>query len=248
MLGTETYPKQVAENWDLIERLPPVIGEFTWTGWDYVGELSEPYPAWQNTSGDVDAFGFRRPVSYWREIVFGLRTDPYLAVRPPEAHDVPRQFGPWKFTDAVASWTWDVAAGTPMTVEVYAPNGAFELRLNGRVVAQGATSDCYALVEVPYEAGVLTVAGPDGQRHTLRTAAGAPYVVCDDSANGDWLFSRIHLEDEAGTWVFGTGQEHDCTREGFELVAAAGEQTALPPLDSRIRLVGQGALALYRHV
>jgi hypothetical protein len=135
-----------------------------------------------------------------------------------------------------------------MTVEVYAPNGAFELRLNGRVVAQGATSDCYALVEVPYEAGVLTVAGPDGQRHTLRTAAGAPYVVCDDSANGDWLFSRIHLEDEAGTWVFGTGQEHDCTREGFELVAAAGEQTALPPLDSRIRLVGQGALALYRHV
>ena len=251
MLGTETYPKQVAENWALIEELPACIGEFTWTGWDYVGELgSTPYPAWQNTSGDVDTFGFRRPVSYWREIVFGLRKEPYLAVRPPEAHDVPRQFGPWKFTDAVASWTWSVEPGTSMTVEVYAPNGTFELRLNRRIVASGETSECYALVEVPYEAGTLEVTA-GGKTHVLATVdAASVRTTHDDVAINDWLFSRIWLEDAAGTVALGSGQEVDVARAGWQLVAAGSEGTPTAGAFASpvVRLSGQGALAIYRRL
>lgn len=148
-------------------------------------------------------------------------------------------FGPWRFTDAVASWTWDVEPGTPMTVELYAPDGQVELLLNGIPVAAAETSECYALFEVPYEAGVLTAVGPDGQRHDLRTTGRALHVVCDDFESGDWVISCIHLEDEAGTWASGMGQEYDCAREGYEFVAAAGEQTSLPPVDPCIRLVGQ---------
>ena len=250
MLGTETYPRQVAENWELIEQLPAVIGEFTWTGWDYVGELTEPYPAWQNCAGDFDAFGFRRPVSYWREIVFGLRTEPYLAVRPPEAHDVPRQFGPWKFTDAVACWTWDVEPGTPMTVEVYAPHGTFELRLNGRVVAVGKTHECFALVEVPYEPGELTVTA-GGYAHRLATAdAASARVVHADEERYNMLISRIWLEDTAGMAVPCAGQEVDVTREGWALVAAGSEGTPTTGAFANpiVQLGGRGALALYRRV
>lgn len=248
MLGTETYPRQVAENWELIEKLPAVIGEFTWTGWDYVGELSEPHPAWQNTSGDIDAFGFRRPVSYWREIVFGLRTAPYLAVRPPEAHDTPRMFGPWKFTDAVAGWTWDVPVGTPMTVEVYAPDGGFELRLNGQTVGTGETCGCYALVEVSYERGALeVVAGGETYRLTTAELATAR-VVRDDVEHSDWLISRIWLEDAAGTAVPCVGQEVDVTHEGWRLVAAGSEGMSTRGAFTApvVHLGGQGALAIYR--
>ena len=248
MLGTETYPRQVAENWNLIERLPAVIGEFTWTGWDYVGELSQPYPAWQNTSGDIDAFGFRRPVSYWREIVFGLRTTPYLAVRPPEAHDTPRMFGPWKFTDAVAGWTWDVPAGTPMTVEVYAPEGAFDLRINGQTVATGETCDCYALVEVPYEPGTLEVEAGGETCRLVTAVRETARVVRDDLEHDDWLISRIWLEDAAGTVVPCAGQEIDVTRVGWRLVAAGSEGMSTVGGFSApvVRLGGQGALAIYR--
>lgn len=249
MLGTETNPKQVAKDWRLIERLPSVIGEFTWTGWDYVGELgSAPYPAWQNTSGDVDTFGFRRPVSYWREIVFGLRTEPYLAVRPPEAHDTPREFGPWKFTDAVASWTWDVEPGTPMTVEVYAPNCAFDLWLNGELVASGQTSECYALVEVPYQAGTLKVTA-GGVDHTLSTAdISTAHLACKDVEHYDMLISSLWLEDANGTLVYNAGQEVDVTREGWQLVAAGAESTSTDGAFSSpiVQMAGQGALAIYR--
>lgn len=250
MLGTETYPRQVAENWELIERLGPAMGEFTWTGWDYVGELGEaPYPAWQNGSGDLDAFGFRRPVSYWRQIVFGLRSDPYIAVRPPEAHGTPRQFGPWIFTDAVASWTWDIEEGTPMTVEVYAPAGTVELRLNGTVVASGQTSECYVLFEVAYAPGILEAVTEAGDTWRLATAdLSTARVTCDDIVVDGWLFSQVTLEDVSGTRVLDAGTEVDVTREGWELVAAGSAGTGVVDAFSSptVRLRDQGALAIYR--
>ena len=36
--GTETYPPRIAQNWELIQKCSHVIGDFTWTGWDYIGE------------------------------------------------------------------------------------------------------------------------------------------------------------------------------------------------------------------
>ena len=246
MLGTETNPRRVAENWELIERLPQVIGEFTWTGWDYLGELRAPYPAWRNDAGDLSLYGLRTPVSYWREIVFGLRTAPYLAVRPPEAHGTPREFGPWRFTDALARWTWDVAPGTPMTVEVYAPGERVRLWLNGELVAEPELSEHYALVELPYAPGELVAEGADGQRHVLRTAEGPAHVVVDDYACDGWVFSRIHLEDAAGTWMWGDGRTYDCTRADLELLSAASDASLPPFADAQIQLVGQGALAIYR--
>ena len=38
MLGSENYPVEVGRHWPMIERTPWVIGEFTWTAWDYIGE------------------------------------------------------------------------------------------------------------------------------------------------------------------------------------------------------------------
>ena len=38
MVGSETYPPQIAKNWEIIKRTDSVIGDFTWTGWDYMGE------------------------------------------------------------------------------------------------------------------------------------------------------------------------------------------------------------------
>ena len=35
IVGSETYPPEIARNWDLVEKLPHVIGDFTWIGWDY---------------------------------------------------------------------------------------------------------------------------------------------------------------------------------------------------------------------
>ena len=38
IVGSETYPKDLDKNWELIEKYPYLIGDFSWTAWDYLGE------------------------------------------------------------------------------------------------------------------------------------------------------------------------------------------------------------------
>jgi beta-galactosidase len=38
IMGTESFPLQAFENWQLVEKHPYVLGDFVWTGMDYLGE------------------------------------------------------------------------------------------------------------------------------------------------------------------------------------------------------------------
>lgn len=37
-VGSETLPKTLYGNWKLVKSIPNLIGDFMWTGWDYLGE------------------------------------------------------------------------------------------------------------------------------------------------------------------------------------------------------------------
>ncbi|MFZ2128251.1 MAG: glycoside hydrolase family 2 TIM barrel-domain containing protein, partial [Agathobacter rectalis] len=93
VLGTETYPADIENLWKLVKTYPHVIGDFTWTGYDYIGEagvgifhydgnanFTSIYPERLGYIGDIDLIGNRRPISYFREIVYGLTDKPYIAV------------------------------------------------------------------------------------------------------------------------------------------------------------------------
>ncbi|HEY8059822.1 MAG TPA: glycoside hydrolase family 2 TIM barrel-domain containing protein, partial [Acidimicrobiales bacterium] len=92
IVATETHPGTVDRGWAGVTENPHVIGDFTWTGWDYLGEAAigriaygdganamgmsafhGDYPWLAAWCGDLDITGQRRPQSYYREIVFGLR-------------------------------------------------------------------------------------------------------------------------------------------------------------------------------
>ena len=150
IVGSETHPPAI----DRVlgrgaQSTPHVIGDFTWTGWDYLGEAGigrtvygtpDPaqgmqsfhgeYPYRTAWCGDIDITGYRRPQSYYREIVFGLRSDPYLAVRSPVHHGEAASGTPWSWSDVVSSWSWVGHEGAPVTVEVYADADEVELLLN----------------------------------------------------------------------------------------------------------------------
>ncbi len=92
-VGSETFPTVIGDLWQRVEKLPYLIGDFTWTGWDYLGEVgvgrpkyesdgdmgfAAQYPYLTGNCGDIDITGRRRTVSYYREIVYGLRKEPYV--------------------------------------------------------------------------------------------------------------------------------------------------------------------------
>ena len=191
ILGTEMTPPSIGKNWKAVKALPAVIGDFTWTAFDYIGEagvgvvtyngkndFQKPYPCYLAYCGDFDITGFRRPLSYYREIVFGLRKAPYLAVQLPEHYEETPQHTPWALPDSVGSWTWPGFEGKPCRVEVYSNAPETELFINGKSVGKvttGDEADCRAVLETIYEPGTIEAVSyfADGseERFTLCTAA-----------------------------------------------------------------------------
>ena len=181
-VGSETYPPEIARNWPLVEKLPALIGDFTWTGWDYIGEagiglpghapgeggIGAAFPCQLAYCGDLDITGFRRPLSYFREIVFGLRKDPYIAVQSPEHYGETVIKTPWIMSDATATWNWHGSEGKPVVVEVYAPGDEVELIVNGKSRGRkpaGSANGFRTLFETAYEPGtVRAVAYLDGNQ------------------------------------------------------------------------------------
>jgi hypothetical protein len=231
IVGSETFPSKIGTLWPLVEANPNVIGDFTWTGWDYLGEvgigattyaedpdakpeLEREFPWLTARCGDIDITGHRRPVSYYREIAFGLRREPYLAVRRPEHHDhtITLQ-SPWAWSDSISSWTWPGFEGKPITVEVYAAAERVVLLRDGEEIASarvGDTRPLLAVLETTYVPGELTAiayaGGSELGRTTLATAGDPRLKVTADrttlrSAGTDLSFVSIELVDDAGRLV-----------------------------------------------
>jgi beta-galactosidase len=229
LVGTETFPGHIDVLWPLVTDNPHVLGDFTWAGWDYLGEVGvgraryldendhqfeAPYPWLSAWVGDLDMAGRRRAVSFYRETVYGLRTEPYIAVHRPDSYGRTAMTGGWSWPDAIASWTWSIEPGTPVRVDVYADADEVELLLDGQPVSRarvGTTKAFIAEFDTTYQPGELVaVAYADGRergRTHLRTADGPtrlglhPDDIDLEDSSGEVAFVEILLQDQRGTVV-----------------------------------------------
>jgi beta-galactosidase len=264
LVGTETYPMAIDSGWAKVRALPHVIGDFTWTGWDYLGEAGigrteyrDPgadavpgafhgeYPWRTAWCGDFDITGHRRPQSFYREIVFGMRDAPAIAVRRPQHQGKEAASTPWAWTDSVASWSWDGWEGAPTTVEVYADADEVELWVNGRSLGTrpaGPAVRYRAEFAVSYEPGELEAAARRGGREigrtSLRSARGPVQLAVEPDRKAitahplDLAFVSLTLVDQDGALyrsadrsvtvsldgpgeLQALGSANPCTEEGF---------------------------------
>ncbi|MFU8946191.1 glycoside hydrolase family 2 TIM barrel-domain containing protein [Mycetocola zhadangensis] len=194
IVGTETWPSSIVGNWALVKADPRVIGDFTWTGWDYLGEtgigttryvdqgdggaasFSGGFPELTAWCGDIDIVGHRRPVSYFREIVFGLRSDPYIAVNPPANFDRTIAVAtPWAWGDAIENWTWDGFENRSVVIDVYSNADEVELLLNGETLGRAEVQSFRTSFNATYVRGELTAvaytAGAETGRFSVTSAS-----------------------------------------------------------------------------
>mgnify|MGYP001061842555 CR=1 FL=1 len=244
VLGTETYPADIVRLWRIVEENPHMIGDFTWAGYDYLGEagcgifhydgganFSSIYPERTAYIGDLDLLGNRRPISYLREIVYGLRKAPYLAVLRMEHNGQTSSKTPWMFKDNLSSWTWPGFEGQTASVDVYSASEEVELFLNGASLGRRAMVDFTATYSVPYTPGELKAVGYTGGvcdgEFTLRTAQDAQMTLTADrktlQANGeDAAFVMIQFVDANGTADLHTKHTLKVELEGAGILEAVG--------------------------
>ncbi|WP_312168489.1 glycoside hydrolase family 2 TIM barrel-domain containing protein [Microbacterium sp.] len=227
MVGTETNPKDIVKNWNLVTEHPFLIGDFMWTAWDYLGEagigsytygkdrvgLIKPFPWLAADCGAVDLIGEVTAAGLLAAAAWG-KTEPAILSRPPQYVGLKKVPTNWRGTDAIASWSWSEDVGRKTEVIVYSAADAVELFLNGRSLGQkpaGPGHGCTAVFPVHYEPGELVAVSYTGSvevgRSSLRSAAdGVRLDLSVDrevlsAGEQDLAFVRVSLADGEGTVV-----------------------------------------------
>ncbi len=258
-LGSETNPCELDVNWEIVERNSYVIGDFAWTAWDYIGEpgigrieekqegfnVYSPYPWMLAYCGDFDITGYRRPVSYWREIIWGGRNHkPYIAVQRPENIGKELYFSQWSWTDSISSWTFPGFEGEKTVVEVYSDCEEVELFCNGKSLGRKMNNTekkkCYVSWDVEYQPGTLEAVGfLDGKesgRALLRTAEDAILTVKADKTGlkaGSEELAYVEIEYRTKEDDLDMFTDHRITLEAAGNIEIAGSGTANPRTEER---------------
>lgn len=175
--GTESYPMEMAEVWASVEKYPFVIGDFTWTSHDYIGEAGggkvcyskeppngdmgfafySPYPWRTAYNSDFDLCGFDRPRLHYRKIVWGSE-ETYIAVKNPEHYGEYELISHWGWPQVLNKWTWNGYEGKQIAIEVYSGADEVELYVNGISLGTkpaGRENRYKACFETVYSAGKI---------------------------------------------------------------------------------------------
>jgi len=191
--GSESYPKDFFDYWSLVEKHPYVIGDFVWTAMDYLGEAGIGHSVLSNEKnsffmswpwfnawcGDLDVCGFKKPQSFYRDVVWG-RSQIEMAVHSPIPPGVSEIVSGWGWPDESQNWNWPGQEGKPLQVSVYSRCEKVRLELNGKVIGEKPVSSATKLTlrfDVPYAPGELRALGLINGKVVAKTAlktSGAP--------------------------------------------------------------------------
>ena len=180
MAATESSPFLAFDYWMGVIDNPWVIGDFVWTSFDYIGEASigwrgfwpdeHLYPWTLAYCGDIDICGWKRPQSYYRDVLwepnqlslFVKAPEPTFELNPDK-----ESWSQWHWHDVLADWNWKGYEGKPMEVNVYSSCGQVELFLNDKSLGKKPTNrsnQFIAVWNVPFQAGDLKAVGYNGKK------------------------------------------------------------------------------------
>lgn len=273
--GLETFPKDAFDYWQAVQKLPYVIGDFVWTSLDYLGEAGighvwhygetntlGKFPWRHANCGDLDLCGFKRPQSYYRDCVWGIAGQPFIAVYDPAFYGQPADISRWGWADVQASWTWPEFTGKPVAIDVYCHTSEVELLLNGVSLGRkpcGLKHRYLASFEARYQAGELVAVAYENDcpvsQTVLRTAGTAAVVQLSADRSllrpefGDLSYITIELLDSTQQRLDQSADTIKLTVEGNGVLLAAGNSDPCseePYTSSQCKLYQGRALAVLR--
>ena len=118
-------------------------------------------------SGDLDLTGYRKPQSYYRDILWNGGNRVFATVRLPEPEGKKIISIAWSVYPTLPSWTWPGHEGKDMQVDVYAGTEKVRLYLNDKLIGEMPTTaeqQRKTTFTVPYAPGTLKAVGVNGDR------------------------------------------------------------------------------------
>ncbi|MBR2123142.1 MAG: DUF4982 domain-containing protein [Lachnospiraceae bacterium] len=174
ILGSENYPKEIGRRWPMVESTPYVIGDFTWTAYDYIGEAgigksffvdeddprikmgflafasqTSPFPYRLANDADLDINGQILPQGYYRRIVFGSDETALFAYSP-DTYGKIELISPWGFTQCEKNWNYAGCEGKMTRIIVFSRSEEVEILLNGASLGRKKQGEAPGAENLPF--------------------------------------------------------------------------------------------------
>ncbi|MGY5356161.1 glycoside hydrolase family 2 TIM barrel-domain containing protein [Wenyingzhuangia sp. IMCC45467] len=248
MYGSESVATEASENWDKVEALPYVIGDFVWTAMDYLGESGignslevnpeenvhqfMSWPWYNGWCGDIDLIGVKKPQSYYRDVLWREKKIS-MAVELPVAEGKIKKVSFWGWSEETLSWTFPDMIGKEMKINVYSRAPKVLLYLNDKLIGEQITNSQYkAQFKVNYKEGVLKAVAVENGKEiatTVLKTIGEPSALkltADKTvlkANGQSLsYVLVELVDDQGNVVVDDFRQISVKSQGVAQIIGIG--------------------------
>ncbi len=172
ILGSENFPKEIGIHWPMVEGTPYVIGDFTWTAYDYIGEAgigksvffepedpalkrggaslswSSPFPYRLANDADIDINGHILPQGNYRSVVYGSDAT-YVFSYDPADYGKKELLSNWGFPACRRCWNWPGKEGKKVSLLVFSRAEEVELLVNGQSLGRKKQGEAPGVENLP---------------------------------------------------------------------------------------------------
>jgi len=213
------------EMWKYVSDNDYVMGQFLWTGYEYLGEAGR-FPSRSNTAGVIDLAGNRKPEFYFRQSLWSDKPMVFIGTTDRLTNTGPENL--WAHKRVDPRWNWP--DGKTISVNAFSNCEEVELFLNNRSLGSKKMSDFINRTitwELPFEKGNLRAVGKNSGREAatfeLNTTGDPEKLVASVDPvevfkTGDTEEGIIHIFvnicDNPGNTVYSADNEITCDISG----------------------------------
>jgi len=210
------------EAWNSVADNDYVMGQFLWTGIEYLGEAGQ-FPVRHSTSGVIDLAGNRKPEFFFRQSLWS--ENPMVFLGTTDRLTVSRNESLWAHKRVDPHWNWE--HGKTISINAFSNCEEVELFHNNKPLGAKKMTDFQNRTiswEVPFEAGTLKAVAKNHGRevasYELKTTGTPAKLVasCDSKTlkadRQDIAHVYVSVCDEAGNLVYSAGNEITCEISG----------------------------------
>jgi beta-galactosidase len=208
--------------WNSVADNDYVMGQFLWTGFEYLGEAGR-YPTRSNTAGIIDLAGNKKPEFFFRQSIWSGKPMVFIGTSDRQVQRGPDNL--WSHKRVEPLWNWD--EGKIISVNSFSNCEEVELFLNDSSLGSKKMADFKNRTiswDVPYEKGTLKAVAKNKGKvvadYELKTT-GAPVkivAVCEEKQliadKQDISHIYVTLCDESGNAVYSAENEIICEIDG----------------------------------
>jgi beta-galactosidase len=225
------YPKRIMygsengmtlEAWNAVADNDYILGQFLWTGFEYLGEAGQ-YPSRHSTSGIIDLAGNKKPEFFFRQSLWSDKPMVWLGTTDRVTNSGTTNLWAHKRVDPVWNWNKDQM----ISVNAFTNCEEVELFVNEKSLGTKKLEDFKNRVitwEIPFEKGTLKAVArkngkvaasnelnTTGSPSAIATRLDSPSIKADRQ---DIARVYVNINDESGNLVYSAENEITCTITG----------------------------------